>query len=77
MINTTFELSHVQICIRHIYQAAATAVAAVVALGGTSVVAHIKRHQRGVRPPSSTHLLLPSERGTCILKGGVEKRNCA
>ena len=73
MINTTFELSHVQICIRHIYQAAAAAVA----LGGASVVAHIKRHQRGVRPPSSTHLLLPSERGTCILKGGVEKRNCA
>ena len=53
----------------------AAAVAA--ALGGASVVAHIKRHQRGVRPPSSTHLLLPSERGTCILKGGVEKRNCA
>ena len=70
MINTTFELSHVQICIRHIYQAAAAA-------DGASVVAHIKRHQRGVRPPSSTHLLLPSERGTCILKGGVEKRNCA
>ena len=72
MINTTFELSHVQICIRHIYQAATHSGG-----GGACVVAHIKRHQRGVRPPSSTHLLLPSERGTCILKGGVEKRNCA
>ena len=77
MIDTTFELSHVQICIRHIYQAAGALVSGGGGGGGASVVAHIKRHQSGVRPPSSTHLLLPSERGTCILKGGVEKRNCA
>ena len=41
MINTTFELSHVQICIRHIYQAAAAAAVALVSLPiskGTNVV---------------------------------------
>ena len=38
MINTTFELSHVQICIRHIYQAAAAALVSLPISKGTNVV---------------------------------------